>query len=63
MLRTKEEGEYLTDRLAQEAVRIIAEHKETPFFLSFCTYSVHTPIQGRQDLVKKFAAKKPGPQT
>ena len=58
-IENEEEGEYLTDRLAQEAVRIIAEHQESPFFLSFTTYSVHTPIQGREDLVKKFTAKKP----
>lgn len=53
----KKKGEYLTDRLAEEACRIISENKDRPFFLSFTTYSVHTPIQGREDLVKKFAAK------
>ena len=57
-----QKGEYLTDRLAQEAARIIEEQagKEEPFFLQFATYTVHTPIQARKDLEKKYHAKEPG---
>ncbi len=50
-------GEYLTDRLATEAVKIINTHSDKPFYLSFTPYTVHTPIQGRKDLVKKFQTK------
>ena len=56
-IEQKRKGEYLTDRLAEEAVKIITQQKDRPFFLSFTPYSVHTPIQGRPDLVKKFKAK------
>ncbi|MGJ8723600.1 MAG: sulfatase [Roseibacillus sp.] len=56
-IKNNDEGEYLTDRLAQEATKIITEKKDNPFFLSFTTYTVHTPIQGRKDLVEKFNAK------
>lgn len=56
-LSNEEAGEYLTDRLAAEAVKVIQQHKDKPFFLSFATYTVHTPIQGRKDLVAKFQAK------
>jgi arylsulfatase A-like enzyme len=55
------EGDYLTDRLGDEAVRFIEEHKATPFFLYLPHFGVHTPIQGRPDLVKKHRARlRPG---
>ena len=44
------EGRYLTDRLTDEAVRLIDESKNEPFFLYLASYSVHTPIQPRPDL-------------
>lgn len=48
------EGEYLTDRLTDEAVNYIAGHKDQPFFMYFSHYSVHTPIQGKKELVEKY---------
>jgi arylsulfatase A-like enzyme len=50
-------GEYLTDRLADEAVRFIERTKDRPFFLYLAHFAVHTPIQGRADLVAKYRAK------
>ena len=54
-----EEGEYLTDRLTTHAIRLIRESKESgkPFFLNFCHYAVHTPIQAPAELVAKYEAK------
>lgn len=51
------DGEYLTDRLTDEANRFITENKEKPFFLYLSHYAVHDPIQGRADLVKKYEEK------
>lgn len=51
-------GDYLTDRLGDEAVRYITRSSDKPFFLYFPHYGVHTPIQGRVDLVKKYQAKR-----
>lgn len=51
------EGEYLTDRLSREAVGFIETNRERPFFLYMCFYSVHTPIEGRPDLVEKWKGK------
>lgn len=51
------DGEYLTDRLADEAAAFIAAHREEPFFLYVPFYTVHTPIQGRADLVEKHRAR------
>lgn len=52
-------GEYLTDRLADEAVKFIDDHADKPFFLYLPHYAVHTPIQAREDLIKKYKAIKP----
>ena len=38
------EGEYLTDRLTNESIRFITEHKQDPFLVYLAFYTVHTPI-------------------
>jgi arylsulfatase A-like enzyme len=53
-------GEYLTDRLTDEAVAFLEEHRARPFFLFLSHYAVHTPIQARPELVERYAAKTPG---
>lgn len=50
-------GDYLSDRLTDEALQFIETHKDKPFFLYFPHYAVHTPIQARKDLTEKFIAK------
>ncbi|BDZ42193.1 hypothetical protein GCM10025865_14920 [Paraoerskovia sediminicola] len=51
------DGEYLTDRLTDEAVRLIKEPGDEPFFLNLWHYAVHTPIQAPADLVAKYERK------
>lgn len=51
------DGEYLTDRLGREAVQFIEQQREKPFFLYLAHFGVHTPIQGRPDLVKKHQTR------
>jgi len=58
-LKPRREGEYLTDREADEAVNFIRRHKDKPFFLYMSHYAVHTPIQGKKNLIDKYKAKKP----
>lgn len=54
------DGEYLPDRLGKEAVRLIEEADCTrPFFLYYATYSVHTPLQAEEYLVRKYKEKSP----
>jgi arylsulfatase A-like enzyme len=51
-------GEYLTDRLTDEAIRLIRAHDgAAPFFLHLSHYAVHTPIQVPRRYVEKYAAK------
>lgn len=49
----REDGEYLTDRMGDEAVNFITGNKENPFFLYLSTYTVHTPLKAPQDIVDK----------
>ncbi len=51
------DGEYLPDRLADEAAGYIAEHRERPFFLHLAFYEVHTPLEAPDSLVAKYAAR------
>ncbi|HPZ84706.1 MAG TPA: sulfatase, partial [Thermogutta sp.] len=52
-----QEGEYLTDRLTDEAIRFIEQHKDRPFFLYFAHYAVHTPLQAKPELVAYYEKK------
>lgn len=51
------EGEYLTDRLTDEAIRFIEKNQKQPFFVYLTHYAVHSPIQAPEKLVKKYRAK------
>jgi len=52
-------GEHLPDRLARETASFIKTSSEQgkPFLAYLSFYSVHTPLMGRPDLVKKYKAK------
>jgi arylsulfatase A-like enzyme len=50
-------GEYLTDRLTDEAVRLIETAGDRPFFLNFWPYAVHTPLEAPGPLVAKYQDK------
>lgn len=50
-------GEYLTDRLTDEAVDYLDEQNEQPFLLYMSYYSVHGPIMGKQDDIEHFEGK------
>ncbi len=51
------EGDYLTDRLTDEALIYMEENKDRPYFLYLSHFAVHDPIQGRHDLVAKYDEK------
>lgn len=50
-------GEYLTDRLTDEAIRFIENSRENPFFLYLSFHAPHTPIQAKDSLINKYIAK------
>lgn len=51
------DGEYLTDRLTDEAIRLIEQNEKKPFFLNLWHYAVHTPIMAPAPLVEKYVGK------
>ncbi len=55
------DGEYLTDRLTSEAIEFMQTHVEQdddqPFFLYLPYYTVHTPLQGKDELIEKYLKK------
>lgn len=51
------EGEYLTDRLTEEAMVFMQKHSRRPFFLYLPYYAVHTPIQAKTDIEQKYVNK------
>ena len=53
------DGQYLTDRLTDEAIKFIEANKDRPFFLYLSHHAVHTPIQAKQEIVEKYKKKKP----
>ncbi len=57
MLEDGPEGQYLTDRLTDEAIRLIRSNDGRPFFLNLWYYTVHIPVQGKQEHVDRFTAK------
>jgi arylsulfatase A len=54
-------GEYLTDRLTDEAVRFVSKHRDRPFFLFLAHYAPHTAmgdrLQAPEALIAKFKKK------
>lgn len=51
------EGEYLTDRQTDEAIRFIEESSDKPFFVYLSFYTVHNPMQAKEEDIKKFTEK------
>ncbi|MGH9673553.1 MAG: sulfatase-like hydrolase/transferase, partial [Bryobacteraceae bacterium] len=54
-------GDYLADRLTDEALKFIEGNSHRPFFLYLSHYLVHTPMQAKPHVIAKYKHKvKPG---
>lgn len=51
------EGEYLTERLTTEALRIIEDFRADPFLLYLAFYTVHIPLEAPNEVVEKYRKK------
>lgn len=51
-------GEFLTERLTEEAERFLRDHRDRPFFLYFPHFTVHTAmgarLQGKPETIAKY---------
>jgi len=52
-----EKGEYLTDRLTNEAIDFITKNKDKPFALVLAHYAVHTPLEAPAETTQHYAKK------
>jgi arylsulfatase A-like enzyme len=50
-------GEYITDRLTDEALKFIETHRKEPFFLNLWQYGVHGPWGHKEEYTAEFAKK------
>lgn len=55
-LQGGKEGDYLTDRLTQEASQFIRQHQDQPFLLYLAHYAVHIPLKAKPGLIQKYKA-------
>ena len=55
-LPDRKEGEYLPDRLADEAIAFISKQKskDKPFFVALWNYTVHWPMEAPDQLIEKY---------
>jgi arylsulfatase A-like enzyme len=51
------DGEYLTDRLTDEALKFLEAEKDKPFLLYLSHYAVHIPLQAKKEMTEKYKAK------
>lgn len=56
-LHGSKEGEYLPDRLTTEAIKLMKNAGDTPFFLNLCYFIPHVPIDGKPEYVEDFASR------
>lgn len=48
------EGEYLTERFAEEICSFIDTNKDKPFFVNFWLYNVHTRLDAKKEKIDKY---------
>jgi len=53
------DGEYLTRRLTDEALRFLDQDDGRPWFLALSHYAVHSPIQAPSEVTATFQGKAP----
>jgi arylsulfatase A-like enzyme len=56
-LSSRKEGEYLPDRLTDEALGFIEKNRDKPFLLYLSYYAVHKPIQAKEEMIEKYREK------
>ncbi len=57
-LEEREGDCYLDDRLGDDAAQLIRDHDtDRPFYLNFCPYLVHAPIQAMPEKIARYEAR------
>lgn len=50
-------NQHIEDRMAQEAVAFMKQHKSQPFFLNYWMFSVHAPFDAKTKLIAKYRGR------
>ena len=50
-------GEYLTERLTDETISFIEQHRDEPFFAFLSFHTVHTPLEAKPEKIEKYRKK------
>ena len=58
-IKQKPTDNWLTDRLTDEAIEFIGEHKNEPFLINLNYYAVHAPVRARSEKQLQKYLKKP----
>jgi len=63
-IEPKPDDEWLTDRLTDEAIEFMDQHRDQPFFINLHYYAVHRPTRARSpELLRKYLGKPGDPET
>jgi arylsulfatase A-like enzyme len=49
--------EHIEDRMGDEAVAFIEQHKDAPFYLNYWQFSVHAPFDAKESLIEKHRGR------
>ncbi len=49
--------QHLEDRMAQEAVTFLEQHRDGPFFLNYWMFSVHAPFDAKRSLIDTYRTR------
>ncbi len=53
-------GEYLTDRLTDEAIKCMEQAGESPFMVFLSHFAVHVPIQAKESITRRYQERAAG---
>jgi arylsulfatase A-like enzyme len=59
-LKNAPDSEYVTDRLANEAIKFIRQNKENTWAVYLTHFAVHTPLNPKKELLEKYRNKPRG---
>ncbi|MCH5376233.1 MAG: sulfatase, partial [Planctomycetes bacterium] len=49
--------QHIEDRMAQEAVAWMEQHRDQPFYLNYWMFSVHAPFDAKRALIEKYRTR------
>lgn len=51
--KERKPGEHIEDRMGDEAVAFMEQHRDEPFYLNYWQFSVHAPFNAKQEYIER----------